>query len=162
MSLISGFNASTTPTSSAIPEKTQAVCLVTELEDAESKNSPGNWMLAATIEIVEGEYKGMKVFTNYNLQNSNPTAERIGRAQLAGLCTAIGVIEPKSNSELLNKPFRATFGKPQEFNGELQSRIQKYDPVGGSAGVTQNLGGGASSQQQPGTNKPAWAKPAGA
>lgn len=151
-SLIGGFDAESTPVGNAIPEKTQAVCLVTEMEDKESSNSPGNWMISATIEVVEGEYKGMKIFTNFNVKNSNPTAERLGKSQLAQLCLAVGCPRPTSNSDLLNKPFRATFGKPQEFNGEMQSRIQKYDAVGGSAGVTQNLG-----PQQTQTNKPAWA-----
>lgn len=152
MSLIGGFDADVVPKGSAIPEKVQAICLVTELEDRESTNAPGNWMINATLEVVEGEYKGMKVFTNFNIKNSNPTAERIGKSQLAQLCLAIGCPRPQSNNELLNKPFRATFGKPQEFNGEMQSRIQKFDPVGGSQAVTQNLG------PQQTSGKPAWAK----
>lgn len=156
-SLISNFNAEDTPIGNAIPEKTQAICLITELEDRESTSNPGNWMLAATIEVVEGEFKGMKVFTNFNIKNSNPTAERIGKSQLAQLCLAVGCPRPNSNNDLLNKPFRATFGKPQDFNGEQQSRIQKFDAVGGSDGVTKNLGPGAGAGGAGAAKKPAWA-----
>ena len=153
MSLLDGFNADDIPLGTAIPKGTQATCLVIEADDVESKASPGNWMIKATIEIVEGPYKGTRIWPNFNLKNSNETAERIGKAQLAQLCVAIGVPRPKSNSELLNKPFRATFGEPQEFNGEMQSQIKKYDPVGGSAGVVAGLGPQAGT-----TTKPPWAK----
>lgn len=161
-SLISNFDAESVPQGTAIPEKTQIVCLVTEMEDKESTSTPGNWMIAATIEVVDNasEFKGSKIFTNFNVRNSNPTAERIGKSQLAQLCLAVGCPQPKSNNDLLNKPFRATFGKPQDFNGELQSRIQKFDPVGGSAGVTSNLGGGNGAGGG-GAAKPSWAKNAG-
>ena len=153
MSLINGFDANKIPKGDAIPEGTQAVCLVTECVDKESKNTPGNWMVSATIEVVEGEFKGTRVYTNFNIKSSSVVAERICKSQLASLCLAVGCPRPNSNSELLNKPFRATFAAPQEFNGEQQSRIQKYDPVGGSAGVVGGLG-----QQFGAAVKPAWAK----
>lgn len=153
MSLLNGFNANDVPRGTAIPKGTQATCLVIEAEDVESKTNPGNWMIKATIEVVEGPYKGTRLWPNFNLKNSNETAERIGRSQLASLCLAVGVPQPKSNNDLLNKPFRATFGEPQEFNGEMQPIIKKFDPVGGSAGVTSGLG----PQSQP-SQKPAWAR----
>lgn len=154
--LISGFDADQVVGGTAIPEGTQATCLAIEAEDLESKSNPGNWMIKLTVEVVDGPFKGTRIWPNFNLRNSNETAQRIGQQQLKNLCLAIGVPRPQSNSELLNKPFRATFGKPQEFNGEQQSQIKKYDPVGGSAGVVQNLG--PNQQAASSTPTPSWAK----
>lgn len=150
MSLLNNFDANDVPKGQAIPADTQAVCIAVAATDHETKDSGGAY-LKLEIEVVEGPHKGRKVWPMFNLQNSNSEAVRIAKVQLAQLCLAIGCPRPQSNSELLNKPFRATFGKPQDFNGEEQSRIKKYDPVGGSANVTQGLG-------QQSTQKPAWAK----
>jgi len=153
MSLLNGFNADEIPKGEAIPDGTQAVCLVIAAEDVPTKDGNGAY-LKLEVEVVEGPHKGRKTWPMFNLQNSNPEAVRIARTQLAGLCLAIGCPRPQSNSELMNKPFRATFGKPSDFNGEQQSRIKKYDPVGGSAGVTSGLSQPAGQPAQ----KPAWAK----
>ena len=153
MSLLNNFNADDVPKSSAIPDGTEAVCLATAAEDCQTKDGSGAY-LKLEIEVVEGPFKGRKVWPMFNILNSNPEAVRIAKVQLAQLCLAIGCPRPNSNSELLNKPFRATFGKPTDFNGEEQSRVKKYGPVGGSAGVTSGL----NPQGQPTTSKPVWAK----
>ena len=153
MSLLNNFNADDVPKGNAIPDGTEAVCLATNATDHETKDSGGAY-LKLEVEVVEGPFKGRKVWPMFNLRNSNPEAVRIAKVQLAQLCLAIGCPRPNSNSELLNKPFRVTFGKPGEFNGEEQSRVKKYGPVGGSAGVTSGL----TPQGTATTNKPAWAK----
>lgn len=154
MSLISNFKPNEVVDGAAIPENTQLTCLVVEAEDKESKDKPGNMMIAATIEVVEdGEWKGNRVWTNFNMINENATAQRIGQSQMKQLCLAIGVTEATDNSELYNKPFRATFGKPREFNGQMQSNIKKYDPVGGTAGVVGGLANKAAAD-----SKPAWSR----
>lgn len=153
MSLLNNFNADDVPKGNAIPDGTDAVCIATAAEDVTTKSGDGAY-LKLEVEVVEGPFKGRKVWPMFNLQNSNPEAVRIAKVQLAQLCLAIGCPRPNSNSELLNKPFRVTFGKPSDFNGEEQSRVKKYGPVGGSAGVTSGL----TPQGQAQTNKPAWAK----
>lgn len=153
MSLLNNFNADDVPKGSAIPDGTEAVCLATAATDHETKNGEGAY-LKLEIEVVEGPFKGRKVWPMFLLQHANPETVRIAKVGLAQLCLSIGCPRPNSNSELLNKPFRATFGKPSDFNGEEQSRVKKYGPVGGSAGVTSGL----SPQGAAATNKPAWAK----
>lgn len=152
MSLLDGFNANDVPKGSAIPEKTQATCLIVKMEDKDSTSTPGNVYIDTHIQVVDGPYKGMMVFEKFNMVNPKENVVRFARAKLAQLSLSIGLVTPRSYSEFMNKPFRATFGKPNEFNGEEQSTIKKFDPVGGSAGVTQNLGGGSAP-----SNKPAWA-----
>lgn len=153
MSMLNGFDANSVPKSSAIPDGTQATCLVVAASDHKTQDGTGAYM-KLEIEVVEGPFKGRKVWPMFNLQNSNPEAVRIAQQQLSQLCLAIGCPTPNDSSELLNKPFRATFGKPSEFNGEEQSRIKKYSPLGGAAGVTSGLTPQGTAQ----TNKPAWAR----
>jgi hypothetical protein len=152
MSLLNDFDANSVPKSEAIPDGTQAVCLVVAATDHETKDASGAY-LKLEVEVVDGPYKGRKVWPMFNLRNSNDEAVRIAKQQLAQLCLAIGCPKPQGNSDLMNKPFRATFGKPSDFNGEQQSRVKKYDPVGGSSAVTAGLGQPAGASQ-----KPAWAK----
>lgn len=154
MSLLQGFNADDVPKSDAIPDGTQATCAVVKADDTPTKDGGGAY-LKLEIQVLEGPYTGRKVWPMFNLMHQNQEAVRIAKQQLAQLCLAIGCPRPTGNSDLLNKPFRATFGKPQDYNGEQQSRIKKFDPLGGSAGVTAVF---SQPPSQAPTNKPAWAK----
>lgn len=56
--------------------------------------------------ILEGEYKGRKLFDRLNLQNPNQTAMEIAYKQLSAICHAIGVIQVQDSSQLHNRPFQ--------------------------------------------------------
>lgn len=151
--LLKDFNAGDVPRGDgAIPKDTQATCLVTNVTEEKTKSGDGVYF-KAEIQVVEGQYKGRKIWQNYNMVNANADAVRIGKAQFASLCLAMGVPAPRHLSELCNKPFRITFGKPRqnEFTGNEDSVIKKYDPVGGSEGVAS----GVMPQQN---QKPSWVK----
>lgn len=151
--LLKDFNAGDVPRGDAgIPEKTQANCVVSKMTEEKTKDGTGIYF-KAEIDVVEGPYKGKKIWQNYNVVNSNADAVQIGKAQFASLCLAMGVPSPRHLSELCNRPFRITFGKPKhnDFTGNEDSTIRKYDPVGGSDGVAS----GVIPQQG---EKPSWAK----
>lgn len=54
-------------------------------------NDRGGFMLKAEFEVFDGDHAGRKVFENYNVVNTNETAQKIGREQLANLCDAIDI-----------------------------------------------------------------------
>jgi len=85
------------------------------ITDSESKpTAKGGEYLKLTVEIIEGQYKGRKVFGNLNLKNPNPEAEKIARIALADICRAVGVTHPRDSSELHNKPLVAKLAvKPE-------------------------------------------------
>lgn len=155
MSLINGFDADQIKGDEAIPDGTQATCVAIEAEDVATKDGNGAY-IKFTIEVVEGQYKGQRVWPMFNVKNQNEKAVQIAMQQLKQFCLAVGCPRPSGNNDLLNKPFRATFGKPSDFNGQQQSRIKKFDPVGGTAGVTAAFAQPAANQAP--ANKPAWAK----
>lgn len=75
------------------------------ITDSEMKPSQkGGEYLKLTVELIDGQYKGRKVFANLNLKNANPEAEKIARIGLADICRAVGVMHPRDSAELHGKP----------------------------------------------------------
>lgn len=91
-----------------IPEGTEVRMKCTEAEDKETKS--GGEMVACTFQIVEGEYKGRRVWTNFNTVNSSEKAQNFGRRMLSGWARACGKPNAKSTDELLEKPFWCKLG----------------------------------------------------
>ena len=58
--------------------------------DAVQTKSGNGERLTLTLEIIEGEYRGRKIWDGINYLHSNPKAEQIGRKQINALCRAIG------------------------------------------------------------------------
>jgi hypothetical protein len=61
--------------------------------------------IAVQFGVVDGAYKGSKIFTNFNIQNDNEKAVEIGRKQLSSLCHAVNVLQMTDTDQLKNKPF---------------------------------------------------------
>lgn len=91
-----------------IPEGTEVRMKCTEAEDKET--STGGEMVACTFQIVEGEHKGRKIWTNFNIVNKSEKAQNFGRRMLSGWARACGRPNAKSTDELLEKPFWCKLG----------------------------------------------------
>lgn len=65
----------------------------------------GNGMrMTLTFDILDGEFKGRKIFAGLNVQHANPETERISQEQLSTLCHSVGVIDLKDTAQLHMKP----------------------------------------------------------
>lgn len=88
-------------------------------------------VLKVTYDVIEpDDFKGRKIFGNYNLQNPNSTAQEIGQQQFACLLRAMEMNEaPEDSEELHFVPFVAKIGmgKPSK-DGQYAARneIKKY------------------------------------
>lgn len=74
-----------------------------EIESSEVKpTSSGNGtILKVTNVVIEpDDFKGRKLFNNYNLENANAQAQEIGQRQFASLCRAIGLDGVEDSDEL--------------------------------------------------------------
>jgi len=83
-------------------------------------------LLKTTFDVIEPEqFKGRKLFNNYNLVNGSAEAQRIGLQQFASLCRAVGVSEVEDSDELLFKSFTAKIGlgKPSK-DGQYPARAE--------------------------------------
>lgn len=54
--------------------------------------------------VLDGPYKGRKIFDGFNYIHSNPDAQRIAQGQISALCHAVGVYQVNDVQQLFNKP----------------------------------------------------------
>lgn len=71
----------------------------------EPTNDGTGMVLKTVYDVLEGAFKGRKIFNNFNLQNKNPQAVEIAQQELSGLCHATGVIRCTDSEMLHNIPF---------------------------------------------------------
>jgi hypothetical protein len=108
------------------------VAVVTDSGMKATKAGNGSF-LELTFEIVEGEFKGRKVWARLNLDNPNPTAVRIARAELSSLCRAVGVMQPKDSCELHNLPLVISVKQRTDGEGEVRNEIKGFAKKDGPA-----------------------------
>lgn len=86
---------------------------VTKTELKPTKAKPGSSAgerLEVEFTVLDGEYKGRKVFDGFNIKNANPVAADIGQQQLSALCHATGVLKVTDTAQLHDKPIRLKVG----------------------------------------------------
>lgn len=119
--------------------------------DSEMKSNKGNdgQHLSVTFDIVEGKMEGRKLWANYNVVNPNPDAEKIGRSELAALCKAVGVANPKDSSELHGKPVVLVVG--------IDKKDASRNAIKGYKAATSGSAPAPSAQAKPAAStKPPW------
>lgn len=116
---------------SALPEG-DYVAIMTSAEKKPNSKGTGSY-LSCAYEVIDGQYKGRKVFDNMNLWNPNQTAVDIARRELKKLCGALGFAQqPSDSAELLNKPFVMSLTVYQDtYNGKTseKNKIADYKPA---------------------------------
>lgn len=78
--------------------------------------------------IVKGEFVGRRLWVRLNLIHPNPTVVRAAQAELAAICRAVGVPEPKDSRELHNLPLVIHVGQRKAETGESVNEIHRYEP----------------------------------
>lgn len=105
MADLRGFNANTVePADSFDPVPAgEYLCVITRSEDKPTKAGTGSY-LELEFEVIDGPYKGRKLWDRLNLNNPNELTVKIARATLSAICRAVGVLEPKDSCELHDLP----------------------------------------------------------
>lgn len=95
----------------------------------------GNGMrMSLTLDIIDGEFKGRKVFTGLNVQHSDPQTEQISQEQLSALCHAVGVLDLKDTAQLHMKPVMVKLKVREAKNGyDASNDVSGYKKVDASA-----------------------------
>ncbi|MCC6358080.1 MAG: DUF669 domain-containing protein [Phycisphaerales bacterium] len=119
-----------------IPEgKYPMIATASELKTTSSGN--GNY-LAFTYEVIDGQYKGRKLWHNFTRQNANADAVRIGNEQLSAFCRAVNVMQPRDSAQLHNIPFIGSVGvKKREDTKELKNVLKGWDSRASAAVAAQ-------------------------
>lgn len=102
------------------------VAMITDSEEKQNNKGTGSYV-NLTIEIVDGEYKGRKLWELLNLNNPNAEAVNIARATLSAICRAVGVLKPRDTVDLHNIPMSIRVGmKKDSQTGEMKNRITSF------------------------------------
>ena len=140
----------------AIPAgKYQAVIVDSEMKP--NRAGTGEY-LQLEFEIIDGEYKNRKVWTRLNLNNPNPDAVRMARADLSAICHAVNVIQPGDSVELHNLPLTITVKCRKTPDGDIVNEIKGYAAKETASGNA--VAPAASGAPTPGTapSAPPWAR----
>ena len=123
-----GFDASKVEPNepvSAVPKGDYQVIIV---ESEEKQTSKGDgWLMSMVLQIVEGQFKGRKLYDRLNLGNKNEQAVKIARGTLSAICRAVNVREPKNSEELHNRTLTAVVDV-SEYQGKLRNEVKGYKP----------------------------------
>ena len=138
MASLDGFDASQVPEQqdfSALPEG-QYVVIAIASEMKPTRTGTGEF-LQFTLEVLDGPFKGRKIWDRMNLKNQNQTAVDIANRQLAAMCRAVGVIKPRESAELHNKPLLATVAVEVDDRKRESNVIKKYEALSGATHTMQ-------------------------
>ena len=124
------FDASTVETPSRDPLPAgEYVALVTESAMKPNKAGTGEY-LSLTFQVAEGEHDGRFAWANLNLVHPNEKAVSIARAELASLCKAVGIHNPKDSADLHQKPVLIRVAVEKDRDGNPRNVIKGFKSVG--------------------------------
>jgi hypothetical protein len=134
---------------------------ITESDVQPLKSGKGTG-LKLTFEIIDGQYKGRRVWENLNIQHENEDTQRIAQSQLSALCHAVNVIKLQDTAALHLKPVNIKV-VVREAQGQYQAsnNIKGYESAGGvrqtaTEYVAPAFGVSAITEVKP--SAPAWAR----
>lgn len=108
-----------------------------------TKNGAGEY-LELVFEVLEGPYKGRRVWERLTLKHVNDTTVRIARGNLSSICRAVGVMAPSDSSELHDLPLSITVAlRKRDDNGEMANVVKGFAKREAPASPPRSAAGGA-------------------
>jgi hypothetical protein len=94
-----------------------------------TKRGDGQYLFLE-LDILDGEFKGRKIFDRLNLQNPNPDAVAIAQRALAQIAHAVGVLNIANSEQLHFKPLVANVTvQPPRGEYGASNGIRGYAPL---------------------------------
>jgi len=120
-----------------------------DVQPLKSGNGEG---LKLTFEVIDGQFKGRKVYENLNIRHTSEDTQRIAQSQLSALCHAVNVIKLMDTAALHFKPVRINV-TVREAVGQYKAsnNIKGYEAVGGGINAP-----AAAPSPAPVADTPAW------
>ena len=138
MANLNGFDANQVDPSSPLDPipSGKFLAAIVESEMKPTKSGDGAY-LELMFEVLDGEYKGRKVWANLNLKNPSQTAVKIARAELSAICRAVGVMTPSDSTDLHNLPLVIKVKcKKRKDTGEITNEVKGFEKKGAIAAST--------------------------
>ncbi|MTI13812.1 DUF669 domain-containing protein [Sansalvadorimonas verongulae] len=105
------------------------IAMITEAEIKNTKAGNGQYV-KFTWAIVDGQYANRKLWSNHNIVNPNPTAEKIGREEISAIAHAIGRPDASDTDLFMNVPCKIKVKIKQETGRDPQNEIKNWEAVG--------------------------------
>lgn len=167
MADLNGFNANDHEDMadfSALPEGWYLVN-ITKDEVKTSQANQASKYLKIEMTVLDGPFKGRKVWNNLNLWYDNVDASKkqnvIGMAQreMATLCRTVNVLNPASSEQLYNIPFGIKIKhKKNDLTGEMDDTIGKYCSEREFASKSSSNPAPTAANNNAASNTPAWGR----
>ena len=106
---------------------------------SKSKESrSGSMYLELELQVLDGRFKGRKLWDRLNLWHDNETAKTMAKATLSSICRAVGVRTPGDSAELHGRPMLAKvvvrndaqYGDRNEVKGYRAAKTSAAGPGG--------------------------------
>lgn len=102
--------------------------VITDSDAKTNRRGDGEY-LQLEFEVIDGEFKGRKLWARLNINNPNPDAVRMANADLSAICHAVGVLRPQDSVELHNLPLSVVVRCRKTPEGEIVNDIKGYEAV---------------------------------
>lgn len=108
-----------------------AVAVNSEFKRTQSGNGE---YLEITWEIMDGQFRGRRLWDRLNLKNPNEKAVQIAQGTLSSICRAVGVLRPRDSAELHNKPVlvKVELKERNDKPGQMTNEVKGYKPTSGT------------------------------
>jgi hypothetical protein len=99
----------------------------------EEKNPALGQMLKLRFTILNGDYKGRKIFVQLNIINQNQTAVEIANRELNTILAAVNKVAIETSEELHNIPMMCKVGIEKDKSGNYpdKNKMLSYSPYDG-------------------------------
>lgn len=118
-----------------IPANTKAIVVIDQVED---KSKDGKRRFAVVLQIVEGQYKGRKLWESYCIsgfpvKDPKKNPNKIGGSRFKQMVLATGHVGPVEGfDQLLMKPFRINIGRRTDRQtGDIWNTVKKAEAISG-------------------------------
>ena len=99
---------------------------ITKSELKPTKTGNGSY-LELEFTVLDGEYRGRKVWDRLCLNHPTPKTVEIARANLSAICHAVGVMKPRDSAELHRLPLSINVKlRKDEGTGNIYNEIKGY------------------------------------
>lgn len=139
MANLNGFNANNVePTTVLDPLPAgKYLAAITASEMKAIKSGSGSY-LELEFTVLEGEYKGRKVWDRLCINHPKDITQKIARGNLSAICRSVGVMQPRDSVELHNLPLLVSVKcKKREDTGEIANEVKGYESKSAAAGQPQ-------------------------
>lgn len=112
------------------------IVVIESSEMCDTKSGEGQY-LKLGYQVIDGKFKGRKLFENLNLVNKNQQAEQIARRALNAICAAVDLPHVDDSAQLHNIPLSIKVGTRNSDDYGPQNVIKQHRGIGKNAETPQ-------------------------